>query len=102
MNSHHPELYTIKMPKVIMGVHAVKRLRDVVTRFGKRALIVTGRGAIESGRVKVIEDELREADVDYVIYGNVNPEPTVSQAEELAKYVKEVVEGPSGIDLVLG
>ncbi|MEM0217328.1 MAG: iron-containing alcohol dehydrogenase [Candidatus Nezhaarchaeales archaeon] len=103
MNSrYHLGSHTIKMPKVIIGMHAIEKLSDVVTCFGRRALIVTGRSAMESGRVKIIEDKLKEAGVDYVIYSNVNPEPTVSQAEDLAKYVNEIVEGPSKIDLVIG
>ncbi|MEM2213711.1 MAG: iron-containing alcohol dehydrogenase [Candidatus Nezhaarchaeales archaeon] len=103
MNSrYHLESHTIEMPKVIIGMHAIEKLRNVVTCFGRRALIVTGRSAMESGRVKIIEDKLKEADVDYVIYSNVNPEPTVSQAEELAKYINKIVEGPNKIDLVIG
>lgn len=85
-----------------MGVHAIERLKEVVTSFGKRALIIAGRDAIESSRVKIVEDELEEAHIDYTIYSNVSSEPTVNQAEELAKYVNEVVEDPRKIDLVIG
>lgn len=102
MGLRYLKISIIKVPKVIMGMYAIEKLGEVAAGFGKRALVVTGKGAIESGRVKVIEEKLEEIGIDYVVYGNVKPEPTVSQAEELAKYVNEIVESPNKIDFIIG
>lgn len=65
------------------------------------ALVVTGRGSLESGRIKVIEDELTKAGVRFTIYSDFEPEPTLEQVEKLAEYVGRVL-SLEKIDFVIG
>jgi len=93
--------HKIKMPEVVVGIDAVKRLGEVAKAFGNKALVVAGRGSLESGRIKVIEDELTKAGVDFTIYSDFKPEPTLNQAEKLAEYVSRVLSYEK-IDFVVG
>jgi len=95
------KVYEIRVPEVIVGMGAVKRLSEVVKGFGDRALVVAGRGSLESGRIKAVEDELAKASVDYIVYSDFMPEPTLDQAERLAEYVDRVL-GREKIGFVIG
>lgn len=96
-----PRTYKIKMPEVIVGIDAVKKLSEVTKTFGNRALVVAGRNSLESGRIKVIEDELAKAGVRFTVYSDFEPEPTLSQAEKLAEYVGRVL-SLEKMDFVIG
>jgi alcohol dehydrogenase class IV len=89
------------MPEVIVGIDAVKKLSEVTKTFGNRALVVAGRNSLESGRIKVIEDELAKAGVHFTVYSDFEPEPTLSQAEKLAEYVGRVL-SLEKMDFVIG
>jgi alcohol dehydrogenase class IV len=89
------------MPEVIVGIDAVKKLSEVTKTFGNRALVVAGRNSLESGRIKVIEDELAKAGVRFTVYSDFEPEPTLSQAEKLAEYVGRVL-SLEKMDFVIG
>jgi len=93
--------YKIKMPEVIVGAGAAKELGEVAKAFGRRALIVAGRGSLESGRIKAIEDELTRTGVDFIVYSDFDPEPTLGQAEKLAEYLGRVL-SHEGVEFVVG
>jgi len=93
--------YKIKMPEVIVGAGAAKELGEVAKAFGRRALIVAGRGSLESGRIKAIEDELTRTGVDFIVYSDFDPEPTLGQAEKLAEYLGRVL-SREGVEFVVG
>jgi len=93
---------TIKMPsKIVMGVNSIDKLSGLVRSFGKKGLLVTGEEAIKSGRLKVVEEKLSEANVDLEIYGEVKPEPTLTHAEEIASYVEKLMR-TKGLDFIIG
>jgi len=96
-----PRIYKIKAPEVVVGIGAIKKLGEAVKGFGDRALVVAGRGSLESGRIKAIEDELVKAGVDFIVYSDFRPEPTLDQAEKLAEYVGYAL-GREKIDFVIG
>jgi len=96
-----PRVYKIKAPEVVVGIDAIKKLGELVKGFGDRALVVTGRGSLESGRIRAIEDELVRAGVDFIVYSDFRPEPTLDQAERLAEYVGQVL-GREKIGFVIG
>jgi len=96
-----PRVYKIKAPEVVVGINAIKKLSELVKGFGDRALVVTGRGSLESGRIRAIEDELVRAGVDFIVYSDFRPEPTLDQAERLAEYVGQVL-GREKIGFVIG
>jgi alcohol dehydrogenase class IV len=89
------------MPEVIVGVGATKELGEVAKAFGRRALIVAGRDSLKSGRIKAIEDELMRAGVDFIVYSDFDPEPTLGQAEKLAEYVSHIL-SREGVEFVIG
>jgi alcohol dehydrogenase class IV len=89
------------MPEVIVGAGAAKELGEVAKAFGRRALIVAGRGSLESGRIKAIEDELTRTGVDFIVYSDFDPEPTLGQAEKLAEYLGRVL-SREGVEFVVG
>ena len=93
--------FKVKMPEVVVGVNTVKRLSEVAKAFGNKALLVTGRSSLESGRVKAIEDELMRTGVDFTIYSDFKPEPTLDQAEKLAEYVSRTLSREK-VDFVVG
>ena len=93
--------FKIKMPEVLVGVDAVKKLGEVARAFGNRALVVAGRGSLESGRIKAIEDELTRTGIDFTVYSDFKPEPTLDQAEKLAEHVGQVL-SRERVDFVIG
>ena len=53
----------------------------------KRAFIVTDRFLFDSGAVRTVTDVLEEIDVDYQIFFDVQPDPTLSTAQAALKMV---------------
>lgn len=86
----------------MVGLNSVKKLNEGLRNFGKRALVIAGRNAVESGRLKVVEAELVEAEVDYIVYSDYGPEPTIGQAEKVFDYVAELVKSDMKIDFIIG
>jgi len=76
----HP--FVFRSPtRVIFGNSSLKRLGQEAGRLGKKALLVSGRKALEELEIL---DEAREllhrADVEIVEHRGVSPEPTVEEA----------------------
>ena len=53
----------------------------------KRAFIITDRFLFDSGAVRTVTDVLEEIDVDYQIFFDVQPDPTLSTAQTALKMV---------------
>lgn len=90
------------MPKVMVGLNSVKKLNKDLRYFGKSALVIAGKSAVESGRLKVVESELIEAEIDYIVYSDYRPEPTISQAEKVSDHVVELIKSGKKIDFIIG
>lgn len=54
----------------------------------KRAFIITDRFLFDSGAVRTITDTLEEIDVDYQIFFDVKPDPTLSTVEQALSMVR--------------
>nr|WP_300313739.1 iron-containing alcohol dehydrogenase [Halomonas sp.] len=66
--------------RLITGYRASKELWPQVQRLGmQRPLVITDRGVLQSGTLKLITDQLDAA--DYAIYDGVTPEPEVAIVE---------------------
>ena len=64
------------------GPGARKELPGVINRLGfKKAMIVTDKGLIQFGVVKMVSDVLDEAGIPYEIYSEVKPNPTVTNVQ---------------------
>lgn len=65
------------MPKrIITGKGALEEGKKYLNNFGKKVLIITDKVMIQLGNVKVITDILEEKKIEYVIYSEINSEPT--------------------------
>lgn len=62
--------------KIILGENVVNELGANVKGKGKKALIVTDSFMVKSGNCAKVENGLKNADIDYVIYDGANSEPT--------------------------
>ena len=66
---------------------ALQELKDVMNK--KRAFIVTDSFLFKNGYTKVITDRLNEMGITYTVFSNVQPDPTLANAMEGAKLMRE-------------
>lgn len=80
------ENYDFMMPNVnFFGPAVVKKVGERAQMLEmKKVLIVTDKflNELEDGPVKQVEDSLQKANVDYVIYDGVEPNPKIANVEE--------------------
>lgn len=62
--------------KVIYGENAIENAKSYFKTFGKKALIVTDNFMVRLGNVKLVTKILDELNIDYIIFDDVNSEPT--------------------------
>ena len=72
---------------------ALNELRDVMGK--KKAFIVTDTFLYQNGYTKPITDKLQELGITYTVFSNVQPDPTLANAQEGAKAMREF--GPDTI-----
>lgn len=86
-----PRITEMSWPtKVVLGVGALSRLPAQVQRLGmKRPLIVTDQGVVKAGIVQRLFDVLTKADIPYVVFDRVEPNPTEKDAEEGLKAFRD-------------
>jgi len=84
--------------KLIFGLNAVRALGNEVRQMGlKKACIVTDPGVIKADLLRPVKESLESAEVPYVIYDQVEPEPPVRCVEAATGQFKS-----KGCDLVIG
>jgi alcohol dehydrogenase len=72
--------------ELVFGPNSLAELRRVLASM-KRPVIVTGsRSARESGALGEVARLLDESGVGYVVYDKAKPNPTVEEAEDLARF----------------
>lgn len=82
---------------VMFGCGKVKETGDVAKNYGKKALIVTGRSsAKKSGLYDRVNDSLKAAGLDTVLFDKVTQNPLTTTANEGAEFAKE-----NGCDVVV-
>ncbi len=76
--------YNFYMPTLtLMGEGALESTKDEIKQLGfKKALIVTDKNLVEVGLVDNIEDLLGDIGVEYEIFEEVQPNPTVGNVEK--------------------
>lgn len=83
---------------IVFGCKAVGKAGEMAKRYGKKALVVTGRSsAKKSGLYDRVVQSLREAGVDSVLFDRVSQNPLTTTAVEGASFAKE-----NGCDVVVG
>jgi len=87
--------------RILFGPERLNVIGEEVARFGKRALLVTGKTAAKAhGYTQKVVDLLRQCNVETVIFDEVEPNPsnvTMNKGGELARSKKsDVVIGLGG------
>ena len=75
--------------KIIFGRGSVSSIAEETRKFGKKGLVVTDKGMIETGLVKKITDSLEKAERDYIIWSDIVPNPRDTDIEKGAKFAVE-------------
>jgi alcohol dehydrogenase YqhD (iron-dependent ADH family) len=84
--------------RLIFGNGEIDLTGEEAKRYGKKAVIVTGKSSAKStGTVEKVKKSLEKAGVGYVIYAYVTPNPKVCEVDEAAELAIE-----EGCDMVIG
>lgn len=75
--------------KIIFGRGSVSSIAEETRKFGKKGLVVTDKGMIETGLVKKITDSLEKAERDYIIWSDIVPNPRDTDIEKGAEFAVE-------------
>jgi len=87
--------------KVLFGKGCVKENKDQFAKYGKKAFIVTGRGAgRKSGALDDVVDALKELEIDYRIYDKIENNPSPERVKDggvaAAKFKADFIIGIGG------
>ena len=75
--------------KIIFGRGSVSSIAEETRKFGKKGLVVTDKGMIETGLVKKITGSLEKAERDYIIWSDIVPNPRDTDIEKGAEFAVE-------------
>ncbi|MCD6578574.1 iron-containing alcohol dehydrogenase [bacterium] len=87
------ENFNLNIPtKYYFGKGAFKKAGKLVKGMGKRVMIVIGKGSVKkNGYLKELENQLKNINVEYVIFEGIEPNPrvkTIDRANEMARKAK--------------
>lgn len=82
--------FALHMPtKITFGKGEILKSGQIVSEYGKKALIVTGRSSTKkTGVLDKVIGSLKQAGVDYVVYDRIEPNPraaTIDEAGHIAR-----------------
>jgi len=78
------------VPKnIIIGKGIIKEAQTLLTSYGKKAFIVTGKHVVKSTMMDELKELLDECKVQYYIFDEITGEPTIAMVEEGVKSYKE-------------
>ncbi len=87
--------------KVYCSYGSLNRLKEIVSSFGHRLLIVTEKSLAESDALKRIKDEIRKHDLDVITFAEITSDSTthtIEKASEIARVSRiQAVIGFGGI-----
>ncbi|MFI3172771.1 MAG: iron-containing alcohol dehydrogenase [Eubacteriales bacterium] len=76
--------------QIISGIGALELAEDTLGKLGKKALIVTDMMMLQLGNCEKLEQALKNKGVEYVIYSEINGEPTdVMLVDGISLFKKE-------------
>lgn len=82
---------------IVSGENALQMSAQHIKSLGKKAIIVTDDMMVKLGNVKKLTDALDDIHVSYVIYSEINCEPTHTMIDKGVKIYKE-----EGCDFLIG
>lgn len=62
--------------QIITGFNALDIAKETLGQFGKKAMIVTGKTMVELGNCTKVEAALKDQEIEYTVYSEVDGEPT--------------------------
>lgn len=75
--------------KIIFGRGSICKIADEAKKAGTKGLLVTDKGMITTGLVKKVTDYLDQADIDYILWSDIVPNPRDIDIEKGAAFAKE-------------
>jgi choline dehydrogenase len=94
-----PHVRSFEVPTVMKhGIGAVQALADEARTLGmRRPFIVTDPGIVKAGLLERVTNPLKEADMDFVVFDRVAPNPPIALVDEAAAlYQSEKCDGIIG------
>ncbi|KOA20088.1 1,3-propanediol dehydrogenase [Clostridium homopropionicum DSM 5847] len=84
-------IFVFKAPnKIIYGLGSIKNVGEETAKYGKKALIVTGRSSTKkSGALDKVLNSLKENKVETIVFDQVESDPSVDTVEAGTKVAKE-------------
>lgn len=77
-------------PVNLLGAGCLAELEGPLKKIGcKKALLVSDRFLMESGAVERVEEILHKAEMDFAVFCDVNPNPTVGNVEQGLEVLKK-------------
>lgn len=95
-----PNVRSFEIPTVMKhGVGAAKTIAAEARALGmRRPLLVTDPGCVKVGLLERVTEPLREADMDFVVFDRVAPNPPIALIDQAAAlYISEKCDGVIGI-----
>lgn len=87
--------------RVIFGESTLNRLGELATELGgRRALMVTDSGIVQSGHVETATRALRKASIETFVHADVEENPTTAHVENGVKFAQQ--HGPLDMIIALG
>ncbi|WP_010681134.1 iron-containing alcohol dehydrogenase family protein [Acetivibrio cellulolyticus] len=84
--------------KVLFGKGCLITNKALLNKFGKKALVVTGKGSAKaSGALDDVEEILKEYKIEYSIYDKVENNPSLENVAEGGKIAREL-----NVDFIIG
>ncbi len=68
-------------PFVVFGRGTIAQVGTRTRPYGRRALVITDRGLVATGLVRLATDALGSAGIESIVFDQVEPNPTVVQVE---------------------
>ena len=84
--------------RIILGQNVVGKVGEEAKALGsRRAIIVTDPGIVSAGYAKVVEDSLREKQIEFGLFDQLEPEPPAGLVAKCSQMIRE-----GKYDLVIG
>lgn len=84
--------------KVFLGKNIVKEKGELLASIGQKAFIITGKhSSKKNGSLKDVEDVLKKYNKDYIIYDDIEENPSIETIIKAAKIGKE-----NAVDFLIG
>ncbi len=95
-----PQVRSFEVPTVMKhGVGAIQTLADEARALGmRRPFVVTDPGIVKAGLLERATNPLKEADMDFIVFDRVAPNPPIALVDEAAAiYKSEKCDGVIGL-----